>query len=363
MRRARQKPKTLSPTSKSDDCDFWLWANFFRFNGYGDLSRNLAIELNRLTRLAIQAPPTFYQQLHDLGLWSRVRSNRLHKGPTLSIQPTFSQMLPPRAPGSVIYTMFECDRLLPAWREKLSKFDLVLMPSNENAFHFRDQLRAPIAVVPLGIDFDHYHFQPPKKRSIFRFGTAGHLGHGATRKGLFRVVEWFLDAFPPRFTDVRLSIKLNRGFEEVETHGDPRIELFAGDLSTQALADWHHSLDVYADGSTYEGWGMFPCNSLACGRAVVGTYYGARREYLRFGNHVSIGYRIKLADEKFQHLGGAWAVPDHSDGVEALRWCYNNPAEVERMGERAAESVHHLTWRRCAEGVLSEMKKAGIFRQ
>lgn len=363
MLRANPRKPSLQPSKQADNDRLWFWAYFHKFNGYGDIARHLADELANLVPLAIQTDPSFYPQMRERGLWDYVRSPDIRKGPHLSLQPTFSEMLKPRGPGSAMFTMSECDRLLPIWARRMDEFDLVIVPNNENAMHYRDQTATPIAAVPIGVDFEHYRFQEPENRAVFRFGTAGHLGHGATRKGLFRVVEWFLDAFPRSVSDVQLSIKMNRGFDELETGGDPRIELVTADLSTDQLAEWHHSLDVYADGSTYEGWGMFPCNSLACGRTVIGTYYGGHREYFQFGNHIPIGYRVELADDKYQHLRGAWAVPDHSDGVEAMRWAYDNQAEIRRMGRFAARSVEHLTWRRCAEGVLAEMKKAEIICQ
>lgn len=341
----------------------WFWAFFHKFNGYGDLARYLVAELVDLVPLAIQTDPRFYDQMRERGWWSYVRDPSTMKGPHLSLQPTFSTMLKPRGDRSAMFTMCECDRLLPAWRAQMDRFDLVIVPNNENAMHYRDQTKTPIESVPLGIDFDFYHWKPFGNREVFRFGTAGHLGHGSTRKGLFRVVDWFQDAFPRSIKGVRLSIKLSRGYEGVDTLGDDRIELVPDDLSTQQLADWHHSIDVYADGSTYEGWGMFPCHSLACGRPVIGVYYGGHREYFKFGNHIPIGYQVQMADEKYQHLRGAWAVPDYSDGVEAMRWCFDHRSDVESMGSNAARSVEHLTWRQCAVQLLEELQRHGITRQ
>jgi len=363
VQRAKQRKPSSAPSIKVDNGLLWFWAYFHKFNGYGDLARYLVAELIDLVPLAIQTDPAFYDQMRERGWWDHVRSPAIRKGPHLSLQPTFSEMLKPRGEGSAMFTMCECDRLLPIWCRRMDEFDLVIVPNNENAMQYRDMTKTPIVVVNQGIDFEHYHWKPFENRSVFRFGTAGHLGHGATRKGLFRVVEWFREAFPSTVKDVRLSIKLSRGYEKINTHGDDRIELIPDDLSTQELADWHHSIDVYADGSTYEGWGMFPCNSLACGRPVIGVYYGGHREYFRYGNHIPIGYNIELADEKYQHLEGAWAIPDRLDGIEAMRWCYDNPGEILVMGHRAARSVEHLTWRKCAEGVIAEMRKAAIIRQ
>lgn len=318
-------------------------------------------ELRERVPLAIQTDPMFYDQLKEKGWWDNVRDPNIRAGPHISLQPTFSAMLPPKGSPSAMFTMCECDRLIPAWRHQMNRFDVVVVPNNENAMHFREQTKTPIEVAAEGIDFDFYHWKPFEKKEVFRFGTAGHLGHGATRKGLFRVVEWFQDAFPRSVTDVELSIKLHKGFDLLDTKGDDRIKVVSEHLSTEELAAWHHSLDVYADGSTYEGWGLFPCNSLACGRPVIGVYYGGHREYFQFGNHVPIGYRVELADEKYRFTKGAWAVPDHDDGVEAMRWCYGHQSEVESMGERAAESVKHLTWGNAVDKILAILEKHNVY--
>lgn len=343
--------------------DLWLWAHFHEFNGYGDFARHVFSELRNLTSVALQTDHSFYGQIKSLGWWDHVREPGMKAGACLSIQPTFSQMLNPQGSPSAMFTMSECDRLIPEWTNKMDNFDLIIVPNNENAMHYRDQTKAPIETVPLGVDFDNYHWKPFKKTGVFRFGTAGHLGHGSTRKGLFRVVEWFHDAFPRSVKNVRLSLKLHKGFDEIDTKNDPRIEKIQEHLSAEQLAAWHHSLDVYADGSTYEGWGLFPCNSLACGRPVIGVYYGGHREYFSFGNHIPIGYKVKLADELYQHTGGAWAVPNHSDGVEAMRWSYNNQSNIRKMGRRASQSVKHLTWTNCATNLLKVLHDRGILEK
>jgi glycosyltransferase involved in cell wall biosynthesis len=354
----REAVDKIGRRSKSDQ--LLLSARFHKFNGYGDFARQLTRELIDLVPIAIQTTPEFHDQLKAKDWLQYVCDTEPHPGGEVSIQPTFSEMLPPKGDRAAMYTMFECDRLLPAWRARMNEFDLVIVPSNENAMHFRRQTTTKIVSVPLGIEFEHYHWKPFKERDVFTFGTAGHLGHGSTRKGLFRVIEWFQDAFPKFVKDVRLSVKLNRGHDNLDTFGDSRIELVPSDMSTEQLADWHHSIDVYADGSTFEGWGMFPCNSIASGRPVIGTYYGGHREYFRFGNHVSIGYNVELADDIYAQTGGAWAVPDHSDGVEAMRWCYDNQADVKQMGQRAAKSVLHLTWKNTALGVLDALSRHGV---
>jgi len=361
LKSAKAKRKQNPPNIHDGNEALWVQASFHRLTGYGDLSKHLTCELAKLMSIAIQTKPDFYEQVKKWGWWDRIRTPSVSLGPSLSLQPTFSGMTRPSGAPSALFTMFECDRLSPTFRSIFDQFNLVIVSNNENAMHYRNQTKTPIESVPLGINFEFYHWRPFCERDVFRFGTAGNLGHGSTRKGLFRVIEWFQDAFPRSMRDVRLSIKLSRGYDKVDIRGDDRIKLVPDDMSTQQLAAWHHSLDVYADGSTYEGWGMFPCNSLACGRPVIGTYYGGHREYFKFGNHIPIGYKVQIADDIYEHLSGAWAVPDHSEGVEAMRWCYDNRAEVKRMGQRAADSVKHLTWKNTALGVLDALSKHGIF--
>lgn len=339
----------------------WVRSDFNLANGYGDTSRSFVGELVKRVPLLIQALPHYHDQLQRLGWGDKIRSVESRAGSCLSIQPTFSTMLPPTGTPSAMFTMCEVDRLLPEWRSRMNEFDLVIVPNNENEMQYRGLIETPIACVPLGIDFEHYRWEEFHRQPVFRFGTAGNLGHGETRKGLSRVIRWFKDAFPWSVTDVRLSVKTNRFNKDLDTGGDSRIEVVSDDLPVSELAAWHHSLDVYADASTYEGWGMFPCHSLACGRPVIGVYYGGHREYFKRGNHLPIGYRVQLADHIYEQTGGAWAMPIHSEGVEAMRYAYANQAEMRAMGRRAAESVRHLTWKRAAINLLKALRRHGIY--
>ena len=354
MQRAKPKPKPLNPTNTSTEADAWLWAAYYKNNGFGDFARSLARGLSGLCDIAIQSDPRFYPELKRLGFWDRVRPETVVGGPAVQIN-AVNVVRPKRADVSAVYTMWECDRLLRSWVAAMNGHDFVIVPNQSNLDHFSNQLSIPVVKVPLGIDFDAYAPRGRENDGVFRFGTAGHLGHGATRKGLSRVVGWFLDAFPARVKDVRLSLKLNEGFNRIDTFRDQRIEIVHANLSKVELVQWHSSLDVYADGSTYEGWGMFPCNSMAVGRPVIGVPWGGHLEYFLPGNHIPVGYKIEPADDLYRKTKGSWPIPDHSDGVEAMRWCYDNQSRVREMGERAATSVEHLTWERCAKGVIAEL--------
>jgi len=119
-------------------------------------------------------------------------------------------------------------------------------------------------------------------------------------------------------------------------------------------------LHCYVDGSTSEGWGMWTHNAMATGNAVICTNYSARNDYLKFGNHIPIGYR--LVQSSGQYVGmGHWAMPDRSDAIEAMRWAFKNRNQCREIGKSAYDSVKHMTWKSTAGQILKLIKKHNLY--
>lgn len=327
-------------------------------NGYGEMARQFCLKADPLIDLGIVPHGPFHKQLMRLGLGGCLSSRPTSPVSLLSIQPTFSDMQPAWAGRSCIFTMFETTQLAQAWRKSINTFDLLITPSHANATAFGEQLRIPVAVANQGHDHKMFTLSPYPAGDPFVFGAAAHVGHGRTRKGIERILDWFVSAFPGE-KNVRLSLKLNAWPENGIVPHDDRIWLFQNDWTDEQCRDWIRSLNCYIDGSTFEGWGMWTHNSMATGRPVIATNYSARCEYFKFGNHIPIGYKETPACD--QYLGmGHWAMPDRDDAIEAMRWAFLNPGECEKIGLKAHETVKHLTWERFAKRVLFLLKKHGI---
>jgi len=336
----------------------YVAAMFNPANGYGDLAKYLCIELNKIIDLGICPYGDYSKELRQSGLFDCIDRTMLRPKALLSIQPTFSSMVKNLAVNGATLTMFESSILHHEWRKSMNTYKVIITPSHFNSADFSEQLTVPVEVANLGHDHNLFTLHPYPRKGPFIFGAAAHVGHGRTRKGIERIIDWFCSAFPDQ-KDVRLSLKLNAYPENGIIPNDPRISVIEQDLSDEDCRDWLRSIHCYIDGSTFEGWGMWNHHAMATGRPVIGTNYSARCEYFKFGNHIPIGYRVTPASDQYVGLGH-WAMPDRSDAIEAMRWAFQNPSKCRAIGKKAHQTVSLMTWEMFAKRVLRILKKHQI---
>jgi len=366
VRKSRKTPKYTGP--------LWWWSGFEKYDGYGDIARNATLAAAKIGNIRLQAFQHYHKQLQsELGLGSILSHlERKAEGPQFSIQ-SVCDVLPPMGTKNALFTMHESSILDPSWVEAINKYDLVIVPCDENAQVFRRHVRPPVEVVNIGLDQSLYRSSAKTAGTTFRFGTAGNIRHVRERKGMDRVIEWFLAAFP-RNNNVSLSVKLNAPAERILSprlkldprddqifEDDSRIEIIRENMPHRVAAEWLRSIDCYVDASAYEGWGMWPFHAMATGRPVIGTYFGGHREYFEFGNHIPIGYRIERAQSHYQNYG-EWAMPIAAEGIEAMQWAYRNPRETRKIGLKASKTVKRFTWQQFAKGVFQALAKHGIYQ-
>ena len=337
-----------------------FYAPFNSANGYGSICDHLAVYLDRRVPLKILT----WQRFHD-----RVKDNLHLNTPLLKEghdkvkgSVLVAQGLPfvPEAPtqSAVAFTMHEATKLEEKWVKRLNTYKSVIVPNHENKRAFEAAVEVPVHVVHVGHDPTVFRLRHHHNGGVFVFGAAGDLLHCRTRKGIDRVCDWFFSAFPTQ-TDVRLRLKLNDNDANYITRPDPRIEIVKASLTDKECADWLSSLDCFVDASTSEGWGMWPFNAMACGTPCIGKYYGGQAEFYKFGNHIHIGHTIGAASEGYQKWGN-WAYPVDEEGIEAMRWAYNNPNQCRDIGREAAESVRPMTWEAMADGMLEVLSAYGL---
>jgi glycosyltransferase involved in cell wall biosynthesis len=342
----------------SEQKQLYVAAMFNPANGYGDLAKHFCVEASRMIDLGIIPHGGDTRVLQRVGLMDRVEHRHHHINSLLSIQPTFSLMQHNNAKAGAMFTMFETSKLRPEWIRAMNTYKIVITPSHFNAADFSEQLTVPVEVANMGHDHNLFTLHPYPRKGPFIFGAAAHVGHGRTRKGIERIIDWFCSAFPDQ-KDVMLSLKLNAYPENGIIPNDPRIAVIEQDLSDEDCRDWLRSIHCYIDGSTFEGWGMWNHHAMATGRPVIGSNYSARCEYFKFGNHIPIGYRVTPASDQYVGLGH-WAMPDRSDAIEAMRWAFQNPSKCRAIGKKAHQTVSLMTWKMFAKRVLRILKKHQI---
>jgi glycosyltransferase involved in cell wall biosynthesis len=258
-------------------------------------------------------------------------------------------------PHSVVFTVWESDRLKAEWVAQLNRARLVLVPSKWGAECLRRSgVTVPVARVPEGHDplvfFDNDDFP---SRAVF--GTAAALRSGGVRKCVDRVIDLFRRAFPDE--DVRLRVKLTPDCPMLKID-DQRVEVTNTVLPPLALASWYRSLSAFVNASRAEGFGLHLVEAMACGRPVIGSGYSAVAEYF----DETVGYPVghDLVPAAGYEYVGHWAAPREDEMVAQMRRIYHEPDEARAFGRRASARARRLTWKAAAHTLVRALEEHGV---
>ncbi len=244
---------------------------------------------------------------------------------------------------TAVFTMWETDVLPRESVAQLNRSGLVIVPSRWGARCFRaNGVTVPLEVVPLGYDPEVFRPAPsPRAESVCTFGTAGALDEGGLRKNIPRVIELFRQTFPTQ-NDVRLRVKITPSSPQVDTGGDPRIEVIARSLSPQSLAEWYQSLDAFVNASASEGFGLHLLEAMACAIPLISTTFGGVGMFFDPQVGYEVGYTQVDANNAI--YSGKWANPSDRGLMMAMQRIHAQRQEARTLGTRAADRARSFTW-------------------
>jgi glycosyltransferase involved in cell wall biosynthesis len=274
--------------------------------------------------------------------------------------PEFIRQVPGRR---VLWTVFESDRLPPAWLDQMRAYDRVWTPSD----WCRDVLLAhgldasEVRVVEEGVDPRVFH-PAPLLHPGFVFLSVGKY---EARKSIDETIEAFVTEFPAsREPAARLWLKADYPGEPARASllrqsvaSDWRIRVISDTLSDAELARLYNSADAFVFASKAEGFGL-PCiEAAACGVPLIATDYSGQSTILKHmpGSFVPVDYDlVPIDDADFRRFFGRdygagdmgrWAQPSIASLRQAMRRVYEEHARWRALAVQASETIRtQLSW-------------------
>lgn len=269
----------------------------------------------------------------------------------------------------IAMTTWETDRLPADWPAMLNEVDVVVVPTSFNRDVFEASgVRIPIRIVPhaartTGAPADQPAL-PVEDRFVFYT-----IGPWGSRKAMDETVTAYLDAFTGR-DDVALVVKtteydlkkvalVRRGqFEGPSPKATttswtmaellanrrvaPLVHLIAAHVSPGDIAGLHRRGDCFVSLTRSEGFGLNVFDAALAANPVIVTGWGGQIDYLGHDYPLLVDYDLAAmdADPDDDWVGmiadHRWAVADHDDAVEKLRWVDGHRDEAATIGARLA---------------------------
>ena len=226
------------------------------------------------------------------------------------------------------------------------------------------KLRPPVEVV-LDRVYQRAEFGIPDHRFVFLFSFDFHSF--IERKNPFALIAAFKEAFPTDDTRAVLVLKATNGDKRPEERkrlletigGDARIMLDDRFLSREAMFGLESVADSYVSLHRAEGFGLGLAESMAMGKAVIGTAYSGNMEFMNASNSCLVGYKL-IDIEKNQYpygLGKQWADPDLAQAAFHMRRLVDDPAYAHAIGQAAAAHMREaFALAPCGEAVAKRLQ-------
>lgn len=254
---------------------------------------------------------------------------------------------------NAIFTMWENWFMEPGDVAKLSRADLILVPSQFCLDLFRSHGLQNVKRVPLGIYREDWPFQrrewtPPAQP--FRWLW---VGAPNARKGW----DVLLAAWEPfrKLKDAELVLKTTGTDREEEVVRDGNVIVDNRVLSHPEMVAMYHSAHGFVFPTAGEGWGLTLQEAMATGLPAIATRYSGHLDFCTEQNSYLVGYGRTRRDGA---PGGETVCADADEVAErmlAVMRCY--PVALERA-RRGAASASRFTWDRSADTLTLHLNRA-----
>jgi len=245
-----------------------------------------------------------------------------------------------------------CDwsRAPAAWVDGANALDLLLVPDTFQRDAFRDAgVRAPIEMLPLGVDADYCHPHVPSLRDPLGRFTFLAVVDDFARDAPDLLVDAFRAAFA-QDDGVVLLIHVRSGAGAFAT-AQALMTQRGDDARIRILTDWTYpwhqrarflrSGDAYVAARRGGGYDPFAADALACGLQLVASDFGSAGQLARSACDDGCGCAVAARRVDDARNGLPWAEPDFDALVQALREArarQRPPQEIEASATRFART-------------------------
>lgn len=317
-------------------------------------------EASRLSALAVtEAPHRFINIVHSFPV------ARMFVGGSPGVFPLAEHFVPhPRALRNIGRTMYETDRILPAWAEYCNQMDEVWVPSkfNVESFAASGVERSRLRRVPGAVDTDL--FQPGRTATAIP-NASGFIFLSvfawSLRKGWDALVRAYVEAFEGR-QDVSLVLKVMPLWNQTNTHHHeqlreyiegtlglqlataPRIIFMDQDVADADMPGLYAAADAFVLASRGEAYGRPFLEAMAMGLPTIGSRCGGNVDFMDETNSYLVASQpadVTQAGmrEVPDYRGHRWLEPDVSDLKQAMRRVFEERDEARRRGSEARQRV------------------------
>ena len=170
------------------------------------------------------------------------------------------------------------------------------------------------------------------------------------RKNPAAVVAAFRRAFGPQDSAVLVLKSINAGQNpaERESLGEKsegaNIVFIDSHLTRPEMNALFASADCYVSLHRSEGVGLGMAQAMYLGKPVIATNYSGNLEFMTPDNSLLVDYTMTELDEDAgsYERGSRWAEPNIEQAADFMHWVYQNRAEANTLGARAAADVRRI---------------------
>lgn len=297
-----------------------------------------------------------------------------------AIPPDWKNRIEHKDRPMVGYTVWETDRLHPAWKYILNNTSIqnFWVPTNWSADVFRQHTDKPVTVIP--------HVVPEPIRSsaplslprqspdVFTFYSIFQWSERKHAAGMLAAYFSEFDASDPvslvlkthhdgtpRSKQIIID-KISRLRKQMGKISFPAVMMVHDMLSNESIEQIHNTGDCYLSLHRGEGWGLTITEAMSRGNPVITTGWSGNMEYCTDDNSYLVNAPLtpvrNMREGQSWYTGDQmWAEPDLGHAKQLMRRALNNRAEANAKGRVARRDMLKYRPERIGELMKSELKK------